>query len=265
MEKWSVRYLFGALGLLAIGAWLNSIATLGFTRSPAHWALVLGLLCLLLGALWPAIAARMSEKATAAAAAVATDLRVWIGIVFLLVILSTAWSFLLATQRNQLATVVNTSIRPSIAALERYVIPREMNPDQIRAAGELLSTRAAVPVTIRVNPFDREAREFATSISTALGVGGWETGQPEVVRDMQDGLTLRCKQVSDAVANITRPVELLGQALTRGGVQIDSTATETGPPVPRDECFIEIGARRRDIQALPIPLRFKVIEGTSAK
>lgn len=265
MENWSVRYLFGALGLLAIGAWLNSIATLGFTRSPAHWALVLGIICLLVGWFWPAIAVKLSEKARSSATAVATDLRVWVGIVLILVVLSAAWSFLLATQRNQLATIVNTSIRPSIAALERYVIPREMNPEQIGAAGEILSTRTAVPVTIRVNPFDREAREFATSISTALGAGGWSTGQPEVVRDMQDGLTLRCKQVSDAVANVARPVDILGQALTRAGVQIDSTATETGPPVQQDECFIEIGARRRDIQALPVPLRFRVIDGTSAK
>jgi hypothetical protein len=265
VEKWSVRYLLGALGLLAIGAWLNSIATVGFSRTPAHWTLALGLLLLLLGFFWPAVSAKLNERARLAAASAATDLRVWVAIVFLLVILSTIWTFLLATQRNTLATVVNQSIRPSIAALERYVIPRELNPEQIRAIGDYLGTRPAVPVTIRVNPYDREAREFATSISMALGVGGWDTGQPEVVRDMQDGLTLRCKQVRDDVANAVQPVEFLGKALTRGGVQIDSTSTETGGPVQQDECFIEIGARRRDIQALPVPLRFRVIDDTSAK
>jgi hypothetical protein len=150
------------------------------------------------------------------------------------------------------------------AQMVRYVLPRQLTPEQIESIGEYLSHQENNQVVMQVVNRDEEASSYRANIQQALEKGGWAVSDIKFVDDIEEGLSLSIQSPLappetpyDRLHPRPRPTEILAQAFKRAGVQIQGMGGGSGVAVTTTTIIISIGHRRRDAWAV-VPPNFEV-------
>lgn len=183
--------------------------------------------------------------------AATSDFRLWLGLLFVVWMYLGAYSIVLLIQRDRLADVVENDIVPFRMALERWVLPRRLTPEQIESIGAYLSRNRPYAVSFKIARHDEEASGYRCDVQAAIERGGWSVTHIDYADDLRTGLTtnftqtMASSQSRDDHRN-PKPDRLLSEALRMAGVQIDGGGGGSGVDVTEDMLMVQIGPRRRD-------------------
>jgi hypothetical protein len=247
--QFSARAIVMTVGLLLLAAALPSLIERGYTASVrAMGPAVVGALLVIVALTWPLFA---WTGLTAAVGSLGVRPGVWLFLFLLLWAFTAANTTILLRQRQEMDDVIKKDILPFRLALERWVIPRRLTPDQITSIKDYLSHARPFTVTLNVKKDDEEAAAYADDIQRALKQGGWTVLQNRK-DDLPTGLTTDYRQ-TDASARLPdddprapKPNNLLRDALRQAGVQTNGNSTGGGINVTQDALSINVGVRRRD-------------------
>jgi hypothetical protein len=174
-------------------------------------------------------------------------------VIFLLV-----WVYFetLAVQRNiELATLRNDQYSIT-QALNRFVLPRQLNTEQINTIGAFLQNFPPVEFTFEVVQGDDEASSYMLDVKKALEKGGWHTKGINYVPNLpQEGLQFNLQQTQEHAHQSDLghpgPGTLLQEALGIAGIQLDGGGGGGGVGITEDSMQIRVGHRRKDSYVLP--------------
>lgn len=182
---------------------------------------------------------------------VASNFRFWLAIIAAVWVYGAATSVVLLAQRSELEKIVREDIVPFRMALERWVIPRHLSPEQKETIGNYLSKFRSHTVAFTVTRNDEEADSYRNDLQEALVNGGWIVSGRSNADDVKEGLTIRFDQTfaTSQLRDDPRTPEqdrLLQEALRKAGVEIDGGGGQSGESIKENILTIHIGHRRRD-------------------
>ncbi|MGB8684065.1 MAG: hypothetical protein WCD12_14350 [Candidatus Binatus sp.] len=138
-------------------------------------------------------------------------------------------------------------------AVTQYVLPRSLTDKQADQLRELLSNHKAYSVTVKANPLDSEAMEYAAQLYNALHGTEWTV---ELSTSNQDPNTLNQGLCIDEVGENTKPkfdpkddpVELLRQAFQAANIEVNCSG---GAAAGEYKLFLLVGHRPLVMNAQP--------------
>jgi hypothetical protein len=216
----------------------------------------LGALIFFAGFFWAKLP--ISPRLSATAGVVATDFRFWLGVVFIVWAYQAITGLIHSRERNDMRDVIQRDIVPFRMALQKWVIPRHLTPEQITAIGEHLRKFPPQPVSFVVNRHDDEAARLRGDIANAIVWGRWTIASNEYEPLGSRGIRITSR-VTDATNRRAkdprnpRPDDVLQEAFRQAGVAIEGGGSSSGPEIVQDTVTIEIGARRNDFHAATQP------------
>lgn len=218
---------------------------------------VIGVALLLMALQWQAL---QWQWLAASLTRLASDARLWLSLLLLAWIYFAASSIILLRQRYQLGEVIEKDIIPFRLALQRFVLPRRLMPEQIESIGAYLGRFSPYTVDFVVVQHDEEAGQFRADIHRAIEHGGWTTNRIDYQSDIDAGFgynytqtTVSSQQREDP--RNPRPDRILSEAFTQAGVPFDHGGGGSGITVTQNTLTIQVGRRRRDTHARPQPWR----------
>jgi hypothetical protein len=140
--------------------------------------------------------------------------------------------------------------------LDKYVMPRIVTPQQADAIQK--NVQGAGSVTVKVNPRDREAHEYAAQLFNALRNTGWNvdisTADAQPIPN-NDGLNYHLTGQNNAPdrRNPGGELQALANALQKAGIQINGGG---GQGAGEYKMFLLVG--HRPVSLGRPPLRYKV-------
>ena len=225
-----------------------AITAFADTRARKYTLLILGILIFVVAAIWPSLANRAPQLA-ATARNIAGDFRVWLAVFLLAWLYAGVSQIVLMIQRDRYAEIVQKDMLPFRIALERWVLPRRLTPEQITSISAHLSNHPSYPVAFRVSRNDDEAGEYRGDLYRAITGGGWiVVPAVDYTDDIRAGLTIHfhqstaSQQVPDDPRN-PKPDRIVNEALKNAGVRVDGSGGGSGAA---DLLTIHVGPRRRD-------------------
>ena len=142
-------------------------------------------------------------------------------------------------------------------ALDRFVLPRQVNDRQTRTIAGFLQNFPPQEVKFIVAQGDEEAGSYRADLQRALEKGGWHTKAIDYIPDPpQIGLSINFIQTMEHAqvqSDWKHPKAdlILQEALGLAGIRLDSISSGSGTAVTEDSLAITIAHRRRDSYALP--------------
>jgi hypothetical protein len=170
-------------------------------------------------------------------------------------------SVIALSQKDEADRLVKEEIYAFSLALQRWVVPRRLTPQQVDGVASELNKHLPYRVRLSYLKNDDEASAYAFELSRALSQGGWtilKHGEAEA--DLQPGLRINFSMTmataQEAIdSKKPKPDAILLSALRANGIQIDGSSGGSGVSVTEDSLKITVGARKRDTtgfrQALP--------------
>jgi hypothetical protein len=256
MDEQAIRALLFSLSWLLLGATLPKLLDHGFRRVDTNVVALAGTVLLLTWIFWPQIAPVLGTTLVSSMVQAANDFRVWLVLFLLLFVYAAITNVTLLRQRDRYADVVEKDILPFRLALEKWVLPRRLTPEQIESIGAYLEKYSAHTINFKVKQDDEEASVYRGDIQRAVGGrGGWMVGEINYSSDVRQGLTIDYQQtqVTQQLGDDPRqpkPDRLLTEALRQANVKVDGSSSG-GSGGTQDVLSICVGARRRDNRADP--------------
>jgi hypothetical protein len=180
-----------------------------------------------------------------------SDFRVWLGLLTLVGLYAAVTQVILTIQRDRYFEVIENDMIPFRHALERWVLPRRLTPEQIRSIADHLLKYQPYAVTFRVARHDEEASGYRSDLQQAITSGHWTVTSSEQTDDVRYGLRIEFRRAQTTQQRPGDPRNppfdrILLDALRKAGVQIDGTGTSSVAGITEDVLLVDIGRRRRD-------------------
>jgi len=171
--------VFGFFEMVALGFVLEGIG--GLERGEYWWkwlgSLFLGLLFFVAGIKWPKIKRVLGGRFSDVVERVAVYRPLFvIGAIAYVVITRHDLRYryvALALGATYLIFISAAYVQTIRRDLDRYVMPRQITSRQARRLRTFLSRHPAFEITVKVNPHDPEAMQYASQISQALKLANW--------------------------------------------------------------------------------------------
>jgi hypothetical protein len=251
-DESAIKALFTLLAVAFLSAAALLFATEGTLRSrKVLLAGVPGIVFFFAGFYWSSLAAAVGPQLANSAVSLASDFKVWLGLFLIVWLYAAVSSIVLLIQRNALASVVKDDIVPFRLALERWVLPRRLVPEQITAISAYLQMFQPSAVRFTVAQYDEEVGTYRADLQRALTAGGWHILGTDYEAAIQEGVHIHFKQTQATAQRPDdpkqpKPDRILWDALRQAGVQVDGMGSGSGVSVTTDLLTITIGKRRRD-------------------
>lgn len=262
-DDFATRAMILLIATMFLGGAINSVVENGLGAHPRQYGYgVLGLVLLLLAGLWPRLETYIPALA-ASLGRVASDARVWLGLLLLVWIYGSVANLILLRQRYQMGEVIEKDMVPFRRALERWVVPRRLTPEQIKSIGAYLAKYPPQTVTFVLPKHDEEASQFRGDMFQALLAGGWNAMGVEYSDDVTPGFktnfqqTMESQQRSQDPRNPPNADKLVRDAFQQAGIPFEGGSSGSGVHITQNVLKIEVGPRRRDTHAIPVPWNSK--------
>jgi hypothetical protein len=227
---------------------INDIYQNGFGSRQQVTYLVLAVFIGLIGVFWPSIASKWPTLA-ASGAKFGSDARSWVGVFLLLWLGVTVPHFIFLSKRDRrLTEIVEKDINPFRLALQRWVLPRRLTPQQSKVISEHLKKYKSHEVYFSVLRHDDEADGYHNDLRRAFDYGGWVVlGSTERPLEQKPGVTIELSETSETRpsddSRNPRPDRILEDALRQAGVQIGGSWSGPGQV---EKLTVKIGRRPGD-------------------
>jgi hypothetical protein len=220
-------YIF--LEMIALGFVLTAIDTVVNGKAPIVWlsCFVLSIIFFLAGIKWPQIKQVLGEQFS--------DTVEWAASYRALAVLGVA-AYVAITQyepRYRYTAVTLGAgyfmlsgvayVRSLRRDLDRYVMPRQVTTRQVKKLRTYLSRHDKYPITVKVNPQDHEALEYANAIIQGFNQTGWKAElniAPPYTAAANDGLGIHATGVNSvAYESKNDPRPILQEAFRFAGIE----------------------------------------------
>lgn len=213
-------------------------------------AVLLTIALLVLRWQWESVAVLMPNLAQSVAT-IASNGWVWFGLVSAVWLHSAVTSVIALRQRDKLAVVVENDIVPFRHVIQRFVLPRLLDDEQMAAIGKALESAPTFSGVLRVKvpPDDAEAAAFATVLRKAIQRGRWKTEMSEEAA-LNPGLSIHFASTQETgeryklLHGEKKPNVLLRDALRSAGVDVTGMSESGAAAV--DDLVLQVGKRPLD-------------------
>jgi hypothetical protein len=159
---------------------------------------------------------------------VASDARIWFGLVILTILYGMADVLISKLKKDSLESIVKEDIPALNAAIRAYVLPRTLTTRQVGAIAKCLSDYPPFKASAKIRHGDREAIEYWAYLDRAIQRGGWSIESIDYPDDLPEGLTIEGRETPLTAQtphgpNNPKGYTLLLQALNEAGVSFEQT------------------------------------------
>lgn len=249
--SYDVQGLFTGLALTAF-----AVAGAAYFQNPPRMTGTItcggiGILLLALAIFWPQLKPFMSERLVISTIAIASDARYWLGGLVLILIGFGATSFTLMRERDRARVVLDTDINLLRMAIERYLIPRHLAPDNAVRLKEHLRNFEPSQLTIAYDETDPEATAYAHELALAIKKSRWKVDMAGAASTTTFGLSLHYQMGSatrdrQIASEEIQPNRTLVEALRLADVVVSSNSEGGSSNVTQDQLTLTVGPRPRD-------------------
>jgi hypothetical protein len=227
----------------------------GFRDTRGLTSALIAFISAVLAAFWSKLSPELPTSFVEAILSLASNPWAWFGMVIGYWVFSAVITVKLIIQRDRYRTVVEQSVVPFQAALEKWVFPRNMSFEQINNCAAYLQNCSQNRVDFRIEKDDDEAEDFANNIKTAIRQGGWVVGETQYEKGLMRGLELVFEYTNETGKKIQTGQgrslqDMLYAALNAGLVEVRGTGQGGG--VAQDRIAIVVGGRLRGRHARPV-------------
>ena len=210
----------------------------------------MGLASFLFGWYWNTLRLSLGVRFVALLENIASDARIWLGLIVLIILYGMATNLIAASKKNNLESIVKEDIPALNAAMRAYVLPRTLTTKQVGAISQCLSNYPPFKVSAQIRQGDREAIKYWVYLQRAIERGGWSIEGVEYLDDLPEGLTIEGRETlltaqTPHGPNKPKAYTLLLQALNEAGISFEQTIGH-GIDTKTDSLVIKVGRRRRD-------------------
>lgn len=232
----------------ALASWTTHGLRHRYTILPTLIAVVSGALVLFWKSLVPSLGIILAP--------VASNPWVWIGGIAAVWLYLAVYTVVLAIQRDHWAEVVEKDIIPFRLALQKWVMPRQLTKPQMEGLRAYLARFPPGMVTFRQPPHDSEAESYRGEFHRVLNEAGWTVNVVTDAADVGAGLRIHATYTQETMQRREdprqpKPDRLLYDAFKQAGIQVDGSGSGSGQNVVKDEVFIDVGTRQRDLRNAP--------------
>jgi hypothetical protein len=211
----------------------------------------LGVASFFFGWYWSYLRLKLGDRLTGSIETIATDFRVWLGLILLVLLYVMITSIVQAIKKNGVESIVKDDIPALNAAMKAYVLPRTLTDHQKFGIARFLRNYPPATFSMRVIESNREAEYYRRELEQVLKRAHWKIKNVDVAPEAEEGIQILLEQT---LANQSKPFDphnpplssLLQEALTREGVLVDSCGY-VGADVKEDIVIITVGHRPRAI------------------
>jgi membrane protease YdiL (CAAX protease family) len=209
---------------------------------------------LLLGVFWRFIESRLTPPLVHSASAFASDIRVWFGVLILFWLYGAAVLIMTLLHRNRCQELLEndiqalrTTLEAAHAALERWVVPRRLTPEQTHSIAQHLGKFPPFTVIFAVTAHNAEAAGYAGDLMQAFKNGGWSV-RVEHRGDIPQGLSHHYQHLAVARSGLRSPFpnRIVAEAFAQANVSVDGSGTDTGRNVTQELFTVRVGGRPRN-------------------
>lgn len=244
-----IRALLVAMALIWIGVGVRGWYEKGFKHNRSLVFFLTGL-ALSLGAIfWTRLGSVIGDRLMKSAESAANDFRYWFALLLVGATYGAALSIISTLQRDKYSEIIELDINPFRLALQRWVLPRHLNEEQVAIIGQHLAKFLPHTIHIAVCKDDAEANGYAGNFQNALRQGGWTVMSTSYADNLQEGTQAHLQHPLGAGQNprAPRPDTIFAEALKLAGVALDGGVSAGSGAGDTETVFtLRIGKRRRD-------------------
>jgi hypothetical protein len=223
-RRWTGASLIEKAGF--VGGWLAILAAFPF------WSVI----------------ERNAPSATRSLVAATSRAWLWIALLVALWGYGAASRLILMRRQIQMADVIEKDMIPFRRALERYVMPRRLNPSQLSQITQHLRANPQSEVHLRSELFDSEADNLRAQVQSAIDAGAWRIIFDPPERGLRPGMFLEFEQTPETEQRLRdrrefSPLRVLQGAFDLAQVQLDGSGSSGGARITEDKLTLFIGPR----------------------